>query len=299
MQWMLRLSSAVVVCSTLVACGGGGSGSPAGPATVAAVRVTAPANLFEKDSVRAQATAFDASGSALAGRTITWSSSNIAVAIVSSTGVVSGVASGTATIVATSEGKSGSADVTVTRDPAVASVTLTPLVASIPSGGNLQLTVAVKNAHGQDLPNQAVSYATSNAAVATVSSAGVVASPGPAGTANIVASVGSMTSAPLALTVTPGPAAALAVASGADQSAAVGATLTVSVKLTDSNGNPIAGQQVTFSFGSGSTSGVGIVPTDANGIAVFNRWMLQTKGENDLLVNSGTVPQLIIKATGT
>jgi trimeric autotransporter adhesin len=399
MQWMLRLFSPIVVCSTLVACGGGGGDGPAGPAAVAEVRVTPPASVFEKDSARAQATAFDASGSALSGRTITWSSSNIAVATVRPTGMVTGVTSGTATIVATSEGKSGSASVTVTRDPAVSSISLSPLVASIPSGGNLQLTVVVKNAHGQDLPNQAVSFTSSNAAIATVSSAGVVASAGPAGTANIVANVGSVASAPLALTVTAGPiakivkvvdvpaspvagssnpvsvkvtdaagnpvsgatvtfsvtsgggtitpsattdgtgtagasftlgktvganaaaatvsglagasvsfsattvagpAAALTVLPGSDgQSAAVGTAVAVSVKLTDANGNPIVGQQVTFSFGTGSTSGVGLVPTDANGVAVFNHWVLQTKGENDLLVNSGSVPQLIIKATGT
>jgi uncharacterized protein YjdB len=55
----------------------------------------------------------DASGNVLTGRVVTWTSSNTAVASVSSAGVVTGVKVGTATITATSEGKTGTATVTV------------------------------------------------------------------------------------------------------------------------------------------------------------------------------------------
>src|SRR5439155_221985 len=47
----------------------------------------------------------DAGGNALTGRTVTWGSSNAGTASVSSTGLVTGVAGGTATITATSEGQ--------------------------------------------------------------------------------------------------------------------------------------------------------------------------------------------------
>src|SRR5213079_1846668 len=56
----------------------------------------------------------DASGNALTGRTITWSSSDNSVATVSSSGLVSGVVAGSATITATSEGQSGPSAITVT-----------------------------------------------------------------------------------------------------------------------------------------------------------------------------------------
>lgn len=49
----------------------------------------------------------------LPGRTVAWSSSNTAIATVSQAGVVTGVAPGTVTIMATCEGKTGSASVTV------------------------------------------------------------------------------------------------------------------------------------------------------------------------------------------
>lgn len=56
----------------------------------------------------------DAQGNALLGRTVAWSSSNTAAATVgASTGLVTGVAAGTTTVTATSEGKSGTAVITV------------------------------------------------------------------------------------------------------------------------------------------------------------------------------------------
>jgi hypothetical protein len=55
----------------------------------------------------------DASGNVLAGRAVTWASSAPGVASVSGAGLVTAVAAGTATITATSDGKSGTAAVTV------------------------------------------------------------------------------------------------------------------------------------------------------------------------------------------
>ncbi len=64
-------------------------------------------------SIEAADTLRDAGGNVLAGRSVTWSSSNTAVATVTQSGVVTGVGRGTAEITATSEGKSGSATVDV------------------------------------------------------------------------------------------------------------------------------------------------------------------------------------------
>lgn len=55
----------------------------------------------------------------LSDRSITWVSSNTAVATVSASGVVTGVAIGTATVTATSEGKSATSFITVTPNAAV------------------------------------------------------------------------------------------------------------------------------------------------------------------------------------
>src|SRR5207245_1362321 len=82
---------------------------------VASVAVTPPAPSIQVgQTVQLTATPRDASGNPLTGRVVTWSSSNSAVASVSSSGLVTGKAAGSATITATSEGKSGSAAVMVT-----------------------------------------------------------------------------------------------------------------------------------------------------------------------------------------
>ena len=90
---------------------------------VASVTVSpATVSLQPGQTQQLTATPNDASGNALSGRMVTWASGNTAVATVSGSGLVSGVAAGSTTITATSEGKSGGASVTVT--PVGATVTL-------------------------------------------------------------------------------------------------------------------------------------------------------------------------------
>ena len=81
---------------------------------VSSVDVTpASANITANATVQLTATPKDALGNPLAGRTVTWSTSDTTVARVSTSGLVSGVAAGSATITATSEGKTGQATITV------------------------------------------------------------------------------------------------------------------------------------------------------------------------------------------
>ena len=87
------------------------------PVAVASV-VVAPSssNLTVGQSTTLTATPKDAAGNPLLGRTITWASSQPAVATVSATGVVTAVAAGSANITAASEGKSAVGAVSVTAD---------------------------------------------------------------------------------------------------------------------------------------------------------------------------------------
>jgi acid phosphatase len=82
---------------------------------VASVTVTpASATVSAGSSVQLTATPKDANGNPLVGRTVTWQSSNTSAATVNSSGLVTGVAAGSATITATSEGQSGTSAITVT-----------------------------------------------------------------------------------------------------------------------------------------------------------------------------------------
>jgi uncharacterized protein YjdB len=64
-------------------------------------------------TVKLVATAYDAQGNVLAGRSIAWSSSSTTRATVDQTGTVTGRTLGIVTISATSEGQTGTAKVTV------------------------------------------------------------------------------------------------------------------------------------------------------------------------------------------
>jgi alpha-tubulin suppressor-like RCC1 family protein len=96
----------------VAACAGDESSEPNVP--VATVTVTPSASTISAGgAVQLQATTQDANGVALTGRLITWASSDATVATVSPSGTVTGIAGGNATITADSEGRTGSATVTV------------------------------------------------------------------------------------------------------------------------------------------------------------------------------------------
>lgn len=110
-------------------------------------------------------------GDTLTDRTITWQSSNPAIALVSSAGVVTGVSSGVAAITATSEGVTASAGVAVLAP--VDAVTIEPAVVTLDINETVQLAAALRDPGGVVL-NRPIVWATTNAAIATVTSTGLV-----------------------------------------------------------------------------------------------------------------------------
>jgi hypothetical protein len=153
---------------------------------VATVEISPPeATIAPSGTVQLAAAPKDAAGTTLTDRSVSWSTSDAAVATVSEAGLVTGVADGEAVITATSEGESGSAAITV-RTP-VAAVVVTPPSATILNGEDLQLAATTEDAAGNPLSDRAVTWSSNSAAVATVSSAGTVTGVAP-GTATITAS---------------------------------------------------------------------------------------------------------------
>jgi Domain of unknown function (DUF1929)/Bacterial Ig-like domain (group 2) len=146
------------------------------PDPVASVEVTPPsASVAVGATVQLAAELKNGGGEPLTGRTVVWSSSNAAVATVSSGGLVTGVGVGSATITAASEGKTGTAQLTVTAGQAtVAWVEVAPATAILASGGTVQLTATPRDATGQPLTGRTVTWSTSAPLVATVSATGLV-----------------------------------------------------------------------------------------------------------------------------
>ena len=85
---------------------------------VAAVTVTPNSAAVQVGTtLQLVSTVLDSAGNVLAGRVVTWGSSNTAVASVNGSGLVNAAAAGSVTITATSEGRPGTAAVTVTAAP--------------------------------------------------------------------------------------------------------------------------------------------------------------------------------------
>ena len=236
---------------------------------VAAVTVT-PASVNMPVGLTAQlaATPRDASGNPLAGRVVTWASSNAAVASVSGGGLVTAVAAGVATITAASEGQSGSATITVTIVP-VASVGVSPASVNMAIGLTAQLTATPRDASGNPLSGRVVTWASSNAAVATVNGSGLVTAVA-AGTATITAmSEGQSGSATITVTIVP--VASVGV-SPASVNMAIGLTAQLTATPRDASGNPLAGRVVTWASnnaGVATVSGSGLVTAVAAGTATI------------------------------
>lgn len=134
-----------------------------------------------------------ANGTNLTDRVVAWSSSNTSIATVNSTGLVTAVAAGTATISATSEGRVTAATITVTNVPVqtveiVLPQTTTPLTAlSLGNGRSQQMNAILKDASGTVLTGRTVTWSSSATSVATVSASGNVSAVAASGSSTITA----------------------------------------------------------------------------------------------------------------
>jgi uncharacterized protein YjdB len=239
------------------------------PVPVASVTVSpASPSVLIGQTAQLSATPKDANGNPLTGRVVTWTTSAPAVATVSASGLVTGVAPGSATITATSEGKSGSAALTVSSVP-VATVTVSPASASIRVGATAQLTATTKDSAGGVLTGRTVTWSTSAAAVATVSASGLVTGVA-AGTATITATSEGKSGAS-AITVTVVPVASVTIAP-ASVSLFVSKTAQLTVTTKDSAGNVLTGRAVTWASGNttvATVSAAGLVTAKAAGSATI------------------------------
>jgi uncharacterized protein YjdB len=255
---VIRVPSALaaallVVCSCEKPLGTGGPDAP-----VATVVVTPPSGtVMVGATMQLAATPKDASGNVLSGRTTTWGSDNTGVAIVSSSGLVGGVAVGNATITATSEGQSGTSSITVTAVP-VASVEVKPTSASVDEGKTVQLTATPKDANGIPLTGHAIAWFSSNTAVATVSPNGLVKGE-VAGPATITAtSEGASGSS--SITVTQVPVTSVTV-SPSSRTIQTGGSVQLTATPEDAAGNALSGRTIIW-----GSDNMGVATVSASGL---------------------------------
>jgi uncharacterized protein YjdB len=143
-----------------------------GPVT--AVALSGPVTTVEVGlTTQLTARAIDAAGVPQP-RAITYTSSNPAVATVSSTGMVTALSAGSTTITATSEGRSATFTLTTFVPTPVATVTLNTASQFVAQGNTFQLTATLRDSVGGPITGRVITWTSSAPAVATVSAAGLV-----------------------------------------------------------------------------------------------------------------------------
>ncbi len=185
-------------------------------------------------------------------KTVEWESSNPTVATVLSSGLVTAIAPGSATImVVTDDGnKTATCALTVNaRIVSVTSVSLTQTSATLTTGGTMTLSATVEP---DDATNPAVTWMSSSTITATVDNAGKVTALAPGATTITVTTADGGYTASCALTVTP-----IAVTSvSLNQTAAIlipGGTMTLTATVLPANA---ANQAVTWTSSSTVTATV-------------------------------------------
>jgi uncharacterized protein YjdB len=187
----------------------------------------------------------DAAGNELGGRPAILVTSNASVAAIDANRMVAGMSAGTATITATSEGKTATATVNVVPGP-VTSVEITPQTANIQGSGTVyQFTAIARDASGAAVSGRAFTWMSADPLVAPVNSMGLVTGRNPGGPVTITATVEGK-SATARITVLPEPIATLTISPNPVEVRA-GFTTQLTVVARDAAGNVLGPRPVTLS----------------------------------------------------
>ncbi|MFZ6849194.1 beta strand repeat-containing protein [Undibacterium sp. RuRC25W] len=242
--------------STITAAQGGLTGTAsltvtAQPAALISISVTPPSATIAIAATQAYTATGNYSDGSSSNITnsVTWSSGTTTVATIVSSGIATGVAGGiatgvaggTSTITATSNGKSGTAGLTVQAGPVLNAINVTPATASVTIGATQSFiaTGIYSNGASADITNS-VTWTSGTNAIATVQSNGVATGVS-AGTSGIAAILGSSSGTAL-LTVLPAlPAATVTsiAVTPALATIAIGGAQTFIAKATYSDGTVV------------------------------------------------------------
>ena len=191
----------LVAAAVIMACGGESAVTSNVVTDTQITRITispSAATLSQGDSLNLMATAFNAAGQTITPTTFAWSSNAPSVASVSATGRVAAIAPGTTSINASAGGVAGTATIVVNAlgaDSVVASVVVSPSLATVQLGTTITLGAVARNAAGQTLGGRTFTWTSSTPALASVNAAGIVTGVAVGGPVTVTASSGGKTGA--------------------------------------------------------------------------------------------------------
>ena len=209
------------------------------------------------DTATLTATVTDSNGYGIANAPVAWATIDGSVATVDSTGLVTAVGVGEASVTATSGSVEASANITVEQVARSISVQPTEVTFSA-IGDTATLTATVTDSNGNEIANASVAWATSDGSVATVDSTGLVTAVG-VGEASVTATSGSV-EASVDITVAQA-VHSLSVHPTELGFSAIGDRATLVATATDVNGNEIANAPVVW-----TTSDTSVATVDSAGL---------------------------------
>ena len=256
----IRALGVLIGLSLFFSCGSGSTSQ--GPAKLSQIKI-APANqtIAKGTTLQLSATGYYADGTSHAlGASVTWQTSQPAVATITTQGDVTGMGEGVAQLSAVYQGVTGSTSVNV-GPPALLNLTVGPNQSSLPVGESEQLTATGNYSDGtvQNL-TQSATWSSSAPGVAAIT-AGGLATAVTAGTSSLSATMTSITSS-ATLTVTSAALVSIAVTPG-NASIAAGNTQQFAATGTYSDGSA---QNLT-STAAWSSSAPGVATITPGGLA--------------------------------
>ncbi|MBL8983186.1 MAG: Ig-like domain-containing protein [Gemmatimonadetes bacterium] len=260
------------------------------PVASVALAPSSPQILRLGSVLQVTATPRDANNNPITGRTVTWSSSNTAVATVSASGLVTPLSVGQVSISAEVDGRiSPSLPVSVTEVPPK-SVTLTPDTVALQTSGTRVLTPTVIDSLNRtvtNLTNRLVVWSSSAPAVASVSSTGTVTAL-TAGTTRVSLTVDGLKSNDVIVNVTD-QVVAVQITPSIFPPMRVGGTLQLSAQALNNQNQPIAGKTITWTSlnpAVATVSTTGLV----TGVAVGNATITASVDQRSASVNVNVTP---------
>jgi trimeric autotransporter adhesin len=228
------------------------------PGDVEAIVVTPSISTVSVgSSIDLSAEVLDASGVSVPDRSVHWTSEDPQIASVSGDGTVTAIGVGTVQVAASTGGRSGIAQVTVTTTP-VASIQVTPGNKSLFVEESFQFTAVTRDGNGTILTGRPIAWTSNNESVATVSSTGLVTALGAGGA--IITATSEGRSTPASVTVAAIPVAAIQLT---PRTLALinGQTAQLQAQPVDANGKLLIGRVILW-----FTNNTSVATVSANGL---------------------------------